>query len=98
MNFAKMSSEAERALEWINLALGTLCVCVTVFMWITSPRPARGDSLIVGSFPLLMFFSLPLLLVTSAMLLFTNRQRATIGFGALFLSAIALSQSRVVFD
>lgn len=98
MNPAKMSNEAERALEWINLALGTLCICVTVFMWITSPRPARGDSLIVSSFPFLMFVSLPLLLVTSAILLFTNRQRAALGFGALFLSAIALSQSSVAFD
>ena len=98
MNPAKMSTQAERALEWVNLVLGTFCIGVTVFMWSTSPRPASDDSpLVVGS-GLLTFVALPLLLVTSRMLLFTNRQRAAIGFAALFLSVIALSQSSVAFD
>ena len=84
MNLAKLSHEAERALEWINLTLGTLCIGVTVFMWSTSPRPVYDALPIVRAFPLLMFIALPLLLVTSAIPLFTNRRRLPWGLVCCF--------------
>lgn len=98
MNPARMSTEAERMLEWINLVLGTFCTGVFVFLWSTSPRPASGDfrGVIVAMW--VASLALPFLFVTSGILLFTNRRRAALGFGALVLSVIALSQSSVAFD
>ena len=98
MNPARMSNESERALEWLNLVLATYCVGVAVFLWTTSPRPMRGDSTIVLACGSLLFVALPLLLVTSTILLFTNRRRAAIGFSAMLLSLIALSLSTAAFD
>jgi len=98
MNPAKMSTEAERVLEWMNLALGTYCLGFALLFWITSPRPAIGDAPIVAVLGMAEFAASAFLLVTSTILLFTNRRRAALAFFALPLSIIALSQSSVVTD
>lgn len=84
-----MSAEADRVLEWINLALSTFCVFVAVAVWLVL-RTGRN----IGSpfFPLMagIPFTIPFLVLTSTMLLFTNRRRAMIGWGATIVSIVAM--------
>src|SRR5688572_4571674 len=95
MNPTSMSTEAERCLEWLNLVLAIICVVLTVFLWSTSPRPLSGDSPVVIGAVFFTLFALPVLLLTSSMLLFTNRQLGMLGFGALLVSVVALSHSSI---
>ena len=92
MNPVKMSAEAERALEGVNLAFGACSLGAALLQWITSPQEIGKESpLVIGAY-LLSWIALPLLVVTSSVLLFTHPRRAALGFGAFLFSIAVLSQ------
>jgi hypothetical protein len=92
-----MSVESERALERINLMLTTYCVVVSAFWWITSPRPASGDAPVALVCFAGLYAAFPFLVVTSGILLFSNRERAGWGFAASLFTIVAGSLSSIAF-
>lgn len=96
MNFSNLSPEAQWVLEWMNLALGAFCAAVGVFCGTTSPRPWPDSPMVNFLMAGTMVPGIPLLVLTTVMLLFSNRQRAVLGFILLVVAVVGLANTSLV--